>query len=134
MRIGIALTTVLALAGFMQVWLFRRGSLRSLARWYFDPYAPMPLRHLPFFAVPVAVFFSVAALMLVVARLEVIPGMVMMSAMMMVLLSALAASVALSLYPPSWLKPSWMKEEEVSHLSKAMAAEREAMVPVEPGE
>lgn len=136
MGAGFAICAAIAAAFLVQAVLFRAGMLRFLGRWYFEPYAPLPVRHLPFMAVPVATFASVAAFMFLLAGSEgVVGGVVGVTAAISVLLGALAGSVAVALFPPTWLKPVWMREEETSQLAAALAAERAAMTPLDhPGE
>ncbi|HVM34683.1 MAG TPA: hypothetical protein VM784_05005 [Actinomycetota bacterium] len=131
---GLVIGAVLAVAAVTELLLFRRGSLRSLAQWYFDMSAPVGIRHLPFAGFPVAVFGVMVMLISLSVRVAITINVALLSVAMVLVIAAFAGSVWLVLMPPEWLKPAWLKQAEGVALAESIERERSEAVPVTPAE
>lgn len=101
------------LVTFAFVVAFRRGRVRSRARWYFDPDQPLPLRHAPFISWAGALFMVSAGMVILVApmRGSLIPDIVVAIGIGLALLAS-ALAVYWTFRPAEWMKPEWLREEE----------------------
>ena len=129
---GIVIGAVLMLAAVTELLLFRRGSLRSLAQWYFDASAPVGIRHLPFVGFPVAVFALMVMLISLSVRVAITINLALWSVVMVLVVAAFAGSVWLVVMPPEWLKPAWLKLAESEALAQSIERERSEAVPLAP--
>jgi hypothetical protein len=93
---------------------FRAGHLRRMGQWYFEPALPAFVRHLPLLLVPTAAFLSCIVVLAIIApdnEEELSPvGVVFF---LLIFVSAIWW-VIVTLWPPQFLKPIWIRERETS--------------------
>ncbi|HEX2029205.1 MAG TPA: hypothetical protein VHF25_14520 [Nitriliruptorales bacterium] len=92
--------------------LFRSGRLRWMGRWYFQQDAPLVVRHLPFVALPMAVYGLMTAGMLAAVQASGPWPPAVTYAGTFVGVALLTAAVWAVVRPPRVLKPRWLRDEE----------------------